>query len=272
MEWSKLKTIILLMLAGVNLFLLVLVGLRAGRGAIYEDETRQTAVQVLEQRGIAFGLEQVPDDISLPAFSVTRDRDREEADAQALLGDVTREEGVRPRYTGDQGSAEFSMNGTFLAEFSGEAWVLQPGQSVEEASRNCLALIGFQASEGAVTARGEETVFTCFQIREGAPVFSCPATLTWQGDRLVRMEGVRLVGTASAGAGQSLLSTPTILLRFLSGVSQEGYVCSRIEGMDAGYLTSGSGRTVQLTPVWRMATDTGYFYMDAASGAVTQAE
>ena len=48
MEWSKLKTIILLMLAGVNLFLLVLVGLRAGRGAFYEDETRQAAVQVLE--------------------------------------------------------------------------------------------------------------------------------------------------------------------------------------------------------------------------------
>ena len=49
MEWSKLKTVILLMLAGVNLFLLGLVGVRVTQGAFYEDETRQAVVQVLER-------------------------------------------------------------------------------------------------------------------------------------------------------------------------------------------------------------------------------
>ena len=273
MEWSKLKTIILLMLAGVNLFLLLLVGLRAGRGAVYEEEARQAAAQVLEEGGITFGLEQVPDDISLPVLSLTRDREREEADAQSLLGDVTREEsGVRPRYTGAGGTAEFSMNGSFLVEFSGTAHSLQPGQDVADASRAYLARIGFQATEGWVEHQGDLTVFTCLQLWEGTPVFSCPATLTWQGSSLVRMEGVRLAGEASAGAGQSLLSTPTVLLRFLSGISQGGYVCSRIDGMEAGYLAAGSSRTVQLSPVWRVRTDTGYFYVDAATGAVTPAE
>lgn len=272
MEWSKLKTIILLMLAGVNLFLLLLVGLRAGQGALREEETRQAAVEVLEQGGISFGLERVPDDLRLPALSLTRDREREEADARALLGDVAREEGVRPRYVGAQGAAEFSMNGAFLVEFTGDARTLQAGQSVEAASLECLALIGVQAGSGTAAAQGEETVFTCFQTWEGVPVFSCPATLTWRGDVLVRMEGVRLAGEASAAPGQELLSTPTVLLRFLSGVNREGYVCSSIDGMEAGYLTGGSGRTVQLTPVWRMSTDTGVYYVDAATGAVTPAE
>ena len=269
MEWSKLKTIILLMLAGVNLFLLLLVGLRAGRGAVYEEEARQAAAQVLEEGGITFGLEQVPDDISLPVLSLTRDREREEADAQSLLGDVS---GVRPRYTGAGGTAEFSMNGSFLVEFSGTAHSLQPGQDVADTSRAYLARIGFQATEGWVEHQGDLTVFTCLQLWEGTPVFSCPATLTWQGSSLVRMEGVRLAGEASAGTGQSLLSTPTVLLRFLSGISQGGYVCSRIDGMEAGYLAAGSSRTVQLSPVWRVRTDTGYFYVDAATGAVTPAE
>ena len=273
MEWSKLKTIILLMLAGVNLFLLLLVGLRAGRGAVYEEEARQAAAQVLEQGGISFGLEQVPDDIDLPVLSLTRDRDSEAEAARALLGDVTQEDaGARRRYTSELGAAEFSINGAFLVEFLGEAQSLQPGQRVEEASRDCLALMGFQAMEGRTETLGALTVFSCVQRWEGTPVFSCPATLTWQGDRLIRMEGVRLAGEASAGAGQSLLSTPTVLLRFLSGVNQGGYVCSSIEGMEAGYLASGSGRTVQLTPAWRMTTDTGYFYVDAATGAVTPAE
>ena len=273
MEWSRLKTIILLMLAGVNIFLLLLVGLRAGRGALYEDETRQAAVQVLEQGGIAFGLERVPDDIHLPVLSLSRDRESEEAAARALLGDVTREEGgARPRYTGPGGTAEFSLNGAFLVEFDGGTQVLQTGQDVEEASRELLARIGFQAGALASSSQGGELQVTCLQTWEDTPVFSCPASLVWRDGVLLRMEGSRLAGEAAAGPSQALLSTPTILLRFLSGVSQEGYVCSRIDGMEAGYLTSGSGRTVQLTPVWRMTTDTGYFYVDAATGAVTPAE
>ena len=275
MEWSKLKTIILLMLAGVNLFLLVLVGLRAGRGAFYEDETRQAAVQVLEQGGIAFGLERVPDDIRLPALSLTRDRDSEGTVAGILLGQVTQiteEGGVRPRYAGENGTAEFSMNGSFLVEFTKDAWSLQTGESVEDASRNCLAEIGFQASGSFVETRGDEAVFTCVQDWEGAPVFSCQVTLTWQEGVLRRMEGVRLAGQAAFSSELGLLSTPTVLLRFLAGISDGGYVCSRIDDMQAGYLTGGSGRTVQLTPVWRMTTDTGYFYVDAATGAVTPAE
>ena len=275
MEWSKLKTIILLMLAGVNLFLLLLVGLRAWRGATHEDETRQAAVTVLEQGGVAFGPERVPDDLRLPALSLTRDRESEEEAARALLGQVTRtteEGGVRPRYVGEAGTAEFSVNGAFLVEFAGEARALQPGQSVEEASRDCLALIGFQAGAGTTETRGDETVYTCVQLWEGSPVFSCRAVLTWRGEVLVRMEGSRLAGEASSASGQGLLSTPTVLLRFLAGLSDGGYVCGRIDGMEAGYLTGGSGRTVQLTPVWRMSTDTGDYYVDAATGAVTPAE
>ena len=275
MEWSKLKPIILLMLAGVNLFLLVLVGLRAGRGAFYEDETRQAAVQVLEQGGIAFGLERVPDDIRLPALSLTRDRDSEGTVAGILLGQVTQiteEGGVRPRYVGENGTAEFSMNGSFLVEFTENAWSLQPGQSTEEASRDCLTQIGFQPADAAVSTLGEETVFTCVQAWEGAPVFSCQVSLTWRDGVLLRMEGVRLAGQTTSGPGQELLSTPTVLLRFLSGISDGGYVCSRIDDMQAGYLTGGSGRTVQLTPVWRVSTDTGDYYVDAASGAVTPAD
>ena len=39
--------------------------------------------------------------------------------------------------------------------------------------------------------------------------------------------------------------------------------------MEPGYLTSGSGRSVQLNPVWRIVTDTGTYYVDGVTGAVT---
>ena len=132
MQWSKLKTIILLMLVGVNLFLLALVGLRAGQGAYYEDETRQTTIQVLERGGITFVPEELPEDISLPVLALTRNRESEKNVAQALLGTVTQtsESGVRPSYTGPKGTAEFSMNGAFTVTFTDGSWQRQPGQSV----------------------------------------------------------------------------------------------------------------------------------------------
>ena len=270
MQWSKLKTIILLMLVGVNLFLLALVGLRAGQGAYYEDETRQTTIQVLERGGITFVPEELPEDISLPVLALTRNRESEKNVAQALLGTVTQtsESGVRPSYTGPKGTAEFSMNGAFIVTFTDGSWQRQPGQSVSDASRNCLEQIGFQAMEEEVLTQGDTTWATYCQVWEDAPVFSCQVTLTWEGESLVRMEGSRLDGTSTPSA-QSLLSTPTVLMRFLAGVSQNGYVCSQITDMEPGYLTSGSSRSVQLTPVWRIDTDTGSYYVDAVSGLVT---
>lgn len=271
MEWSKIKTIILLMLVGVNVSLLLLIGLRVGRGALYQDETRQAVVQVLKRGGIEFELEQVPRDIDLPTLTVTRDRDSEARISQILLGDVTQtgESEVRPSYSGPGGTAEFSLNGSFTVVFDQERWRCQPGQDLSDASLACLEQIGFHGTLEQSVTLGDTTVLTYFQTWEDTPIFSCRATLTWVEQALTAIEGSRLSGEAEGSSTQSLLSTPTVLMRFLASVSEGGSVCSRIESMSPGYLTSVSGRSVQLTPVWRIITDTGAYYVDAVSGTVT---
>ena len=271
MEWSKLKTIILLMLVGVNAFLLLLVGMRAGRGALYEDETRQAAIQVLERGGIEFGLEQVPKDIDLPTLTVARDRESEHSMAQTLLGDVTQtgESEVRPSYTSQIGTAEFSMNGSFAVSFAQDRWRCSAGETLSEASQSYLEQIGFTGILDQSVTKDSTTTLTYLQEWEDSPIFSCSVTLVWEDQVLTSMEGSRLAGTVDSSSTQTLLSTPTILMRFLSSVSEGGSVCSRIEAMTPGYLTVGSGRSVQLTPVWRILTDTGAYYVDAVTGTVT---
>ena len=271
MEWSKIKTIILLMLVGVNACLLLLVGMQAGRGAFYEDETRQAAIQVLERGGIEFGLEQVPKDIDLPALTITRDRESEHSMAQALLGDVTLtgESEVRPSYTSQAGTAEFSMNGSFTVSFVQDRWRCSAEETLSDASQACLEQIGFTGTlEQSITRDGTVTL-TYFQEWEDSPIFSCTVNMVWEDQVLTSMEGSRLAGTLDSSSTQALLSTPTILMRFLSSVSEGGSVCSRVEAMTPGYLTVGSGRSVQLAPVWRILTDTGAYYVDAVTGAVT---
>ncbi len=275
MEWSKLKNVILLMLLCVNAILLLLVGSQAGQDSRYQAETRQAARAVLEQGGISFALDEIPDDLTLPVTTVTRDRSGEAGIAAALLGEVTPEgeSEVRPRYTGPGGTAEFSMNGSFIITFTPGTWTLEEGQAYEDASQACLDAMGFTGALSDLSRNGDETVLTYCQSWEGAPLFSCSVRLHWQGSDLIQVEGQRLDGTAAPASGKTLLSTPTILVRFLAGINEGGYVCSRIDAMDSGYLFTGNTtRQVQLTPVWRFVTDTGTYYVNAVSGEFTPLE
>ena len=200
MEWPKLKNIILLLLVCVNVCLLLLAGLQGSRSARYEEETRQAAIDVLEQNGITFGPERLPADTQLRPLTVTRDRESEAQVAQTLLGSAERqgENEVRQLYVGEGGTAEFSMNGTFSVSLQPGAWVKEHDRSHADASQACLERIGFQGAletEERDEASGQVRL-TFHQEWEDAPVFSCRVVLTWEGDELVHLEGSRLSGTS----------------------------------------------------------------------------
>ena len=267
MEWSKLKNVILLMLLCVNVILLLLVGSQASRDLRYQTETRDAARAVLEQGGITLTLDDIPEDISLPVVAVTRDRSGEAAAAAALLGEVTQqgESDVRPRYTGAGGTAEFSMNGSFTIDLNPGVRSLE-GMDYASASQACLEAIGFSGILTDTGSVGKDTILTYCQSWDGSPLFSCSVRLRWQGEDLIQVEGQRLDGT-TAPSTQELLSTSTVLVRFLAGINEGGYVCSRIDSMTAGYLSgSSTARQVQLTPVWELTTDTGVYYINALTG------
>ena len=271
MEWSKLKNIILLLLVSVNAFLLILVGVQESRAARYEEDTRQAAVRVLEQSGITFGPERVPQEAGLSPLTVTRDRESEAIVAQTLLGDVSREgeNDVRHRYSSVQGTAEFSMNGTFSVRFQPGAWAKEHERSYEDASQSCLERIDFQGTliSSESGERPGQTVLTYYQNWEGTPLFYGQVNQLWQDETLRRMAGQRRSGTRTAA------SDATVLVRFLAGVTEGGFVCSRIDEMNAGYLlVSGTTRPVELTPVWRITTDSGAYYVDAITGELSPTE
>ena len=56
------------------------------------------------------------------------------------------------------------------------------------------------------------------------------------------MEGQRLSGTITSSSEEETLSAATVLVRFLAGVTEGGFVCSRIDEMNAGYLIVAAPR------------------------------
>ena len=61
-----------------------------------------------------------------------------------------------------------------------------------------------------------------------------------------------------------------MLIRFLAGVNDGTVsVCGEIREMTPGYQANLSRPTTILSPVWRIVTDTGAYYLDGVTGAIT---
>ena len=91
MEWSKIKTIILIILAGTNLILFSFVMRQDLQSRSVQQQTRQEAIAFLEKNGVAVDESIIPKSAALQPQQVERDREREPELAQALLGSQVEE-------------------------------------------------------------------------------------------------------------------------------------------------------------------------------------
>lgn len=273
MEWSKLKNIIIIMLACVNAFLLVLVLHRQQESRSYSENAREDAITVLWNTcRIALDRELLPEDMPLSAMAVERDSALEQRQAEALLGTLTGTPSDSMRYEGTRGSAQFYINGSFSAELVEGAYPV--GESTPE--EFALALMETLEVEGEVlsaetSAWPSQAVVVLRQSWDGNPIFDCTATLLFQDGELREIQrdvSRRLVGTPQAVGGTDCLDMVTLLLRFADYVKQNSRVCSEITGFTAGYALDAQSEPTRLTPTWYVTTDNGAYYWNAVTGDI----
>lgn len=269
MEWSKLKNIVLLILAATNLCLLMFV-VQQELGELREQQrARANAAEFLAQRGIDAAETQIPSTRQLLPRTVERDLDSEGAAAAALLnGEVSVESrgGEVYRYYNASGFVQFHSDGAFSAEFTKNA--IPQGDSREKTGLEVLGRMGF---EGELLSQSEDRmVFR--QLWQGYPLFSQQVTLVWEEGCLTAMAGGRrLMGEPVQDSSRAPITEATALIRFRNGLSDLGDVCSQIESITQGYVsvTSLTG-PMAMNPVWRIVTDTGMYQMDLLTGALSR--
>ena len=274
MEWPKLKNIILLMLLCVNAFLLVLEIQRQWESHTYAQGAREDAAAVLwETSRVHLDLDLLPQELSLPVLTVSRDPELERAQAAALLGEplTLSQDGLG--YEGPRGTAQFYVDGEVSAALTPGAWPLEG--AAEDFALELLEAMGIEAEVLSVEELGAETVVTVGQLWAGTPVFDCTAVLVFRDGALREVRGEesrRLVGDPQpAGGTWEGLDLPTLLLRFAAYVQANGVVCREITGFTAGYALDAQSEPARLIPTWRVETDAGAFDWNTATGAVTPA-
>lgn len=279
MEWSKIKTIILIILAGTNLLLLSFVLRQDMQARSAQRQARQEAVSFLENNGVSVEETIIPQEMSLQAQLVERDRESEPELAKALLGSQVEERslgGEVYRYHNQQGYIQFHADGAFQGEFVDGAFPLG-SESPQDYAVEIMKRLNFQGEILKVSGGEEsdaETTVVLRQIWDGIPLFDRQVTLLYRGGNLVAMTGGRrLTGTPQVDENRQSMEVPTALIRFYHGLTAMGDVCSRIDSITQGYVGSNySPGPSSLVPVWQVVTDTGTYLLDTITGEVSRME
>lgn len=204
MEWSRIKTIILIILAVTNVSLLGFLVQRELQVQNARQEARQNSIQFLENNGVTVEDETVPEEMTLLPQTVEWDREQEREAAAVLLGGEVQEQAWSDeiyRYYNETGSIQFHRDGTFQGEFVEGAFQLE-GQDAAAYSLQVLEILGIQGESLSVQAdSGEEDAVTvvCRQLWNQVPVFNHLITLTFREDSLSAVEGRRIDGRTGSG-------------------------------------------------------------------------
>lgn len=268
MQWGKVKNILIVILAAINVFLLGNLCMKQWQAWQRESELRAHLSTLLEGYGLALDPRfKLPGDAALPQLSLDRSRASEETVSAALLGDElnrTEQEDGAVRLENDAGWLEWRADGSVSGEFETEN-ASQAEKEAEKQARRLLEKWGVRREDTTLTSEG--LAVTASGRAAGMPVFNRALTFTFDGEGGVTLSGLWFFGTPYTTAREnSVVCVPSdALLEFAA--AQEG--CTSVRSMEAGYrLQSDSSRRLQLVPTWRIVTDGGEYLIDGAKKSI----
>ncbi|NCB51570.1 MAG: hypothetical protein EOM54_06790 [Clostridia bacterium] len=271
MDNSKIKNLIILILLIVNVFLLAVMGVDKVRNDRIRKEAVEGVVSIMASKGI-----EVSDDVNLSfagldVLSAARDLKAEKRRISAVLGKVSVDDlGANILYyQGEYGQAEFRGSGSFDILMNEGA--VSVDSDAEATARNFLKKLGISAMKGENSAEvdfsdGAGTVV--LSCRSGqTEIINCKVTFTFQRSSLIVVTGTRPLDDVSADVSGDELDFPTVLMHFMDIVSSSGHIFSELKDAELCYMQNASvSGTGVLTPVWRLVTDAGEFYINGLTG------
>lgn len=260
MKTSRLKNIVILILALANVFLaaLLLVQQSQQRAAYRRTCEELTALCALD--GISIDAAALPRDDALATVDLARDTDTEQQFAELLLGSVQRIDagGGIYRYEGASGSAVLRSGGQVEVVCT---------RAVDDPDALCAEVFSaFGYTETQRAADGNEITATRRLGEDG--IFNAWLTLRFDGDTLTGADGVLL----PAGSGRldaDGLDAVSAVVSYLDYRNASGVICTAITGVQRGYLLqSAASAPLRLVGVWRIETDVASYYVNSSNGEV----
>lgn len=267
MQWSRVKTILIITLLLVDGFLIAMLGGKALFVYQRQQEMRQHVEMILLKNGITLASSmKIPRSAPMPQLRVDRSRADEAALANALLGgDATRrEEGEESHFESTSGEVVWNERGEIHARLTPEGYSMPETKQVGARAAQILQAAGLYMPD-VVWKTGEDTATVCARLA-GYDIFNQTLTI------LFSKKGIRITGCWTFDTPYSTKSdvyTSYSAADALVLFAQHGPV-SQIQGMEPGLLlTNGSTNYSQISPTWKIYTEQGIFFIDPLKKVVS---
>lgn len=273
MQWDKVKNVLIVILLAVNLFLIGNFGAKLWQNRQRAAELEANLRTLTQTYGIQLdGAFHLPQDKVLPTLSIDRSRADEEAVALAMLGEDaerTEQEDGTVQFTSDRGKAEWRADGTVRADCTTGQDAPADASAALRQAKQLFSDWGLQAEDASFTSDGLTVTLT--GTVAGQPVHNRMLTLSFEKDGSVSLTGLWSFGTPYTtvrGSGVAC-NAADALLEFAARVQDT----TEIDSMTAGYrMEVDSNRRLQLTPTWKIETDSGEYLVDCAKKTIVDQE
>lgn len=271
MDSVKVKNFIILVLLIVNAILLSVFVSDTLRERAQRSGAVEGAVQLLAENGISVAEDVDLSEREIETLSLARDTEHEERMVTNVLGNaaVSDQGGNILLYFGSRGEAGF--RGTGGVEMNLHSGEYSARGDLTGCARGFARSLGLRTVSEPVSLNLDEdsdegTLELCCSY-DGVRVINCVLSFTFADGELLGVYGTRVLDTVTGERQQELIDVPTVLTRFLSLVLENGHVCSSLDELELCYnMQANAAGEATLTPVWRIETDTGEFFINAVTG------
>lgn len=268
MERYRLKNIMILILALLNVFLLAALAVRGTEARTVQRVQQQELVSLFAADGVVLDASLIPKETALTGCTLTRDETLEQKAAALLLGERaerTVQGGGICTYTSEGGAAVFRDTGSFDAACS------SPAENGEALCAEFCREFSYDTPVFSLDETGSGTA-TAVRLWEKAPVVNSTVTFTLERGSVTAVSGSLLPLTAAGETGEDMLSAFAALTAFQQMRHESSSVVSTITAIELCYeLQSTAASPMVLIPAWHISTDTASFYVNCASGTVRRA-
>ena len=268
MDWSRVKTIMIALLLGVNIFLLITYIRQDNMYRRDELATRSDVCTILREQGIEVEEKLIPlDSVTIsPALLENSEIDTRKA-ATAVLGSVAESEtegGIV--YTGKSGNILFSQN-SFSLVYSAERKVESATDAIKLA-REISGKFGISANLNQIKCESDSGgyIIKIPQSFAGIHVFNYDVSAKISETGSVISYGKIAGGGRITYTDDDVMSTSAVMMQFADAVEgrNSGF---KITAVELGYAAVASApNVISLAPVIRIETDIEIFYMNAKNG------
>lgn len=266
MERARLKNIIILILALLNLFLAGYLSVQHLQAKSAHNRIAQELSQLFAGDSIALNADVVPfDSAPLPRIPV-RNTEEDRLLAAFFLGNnlnAIDEGGGIYTCRSSAGEALFRYNGSF------DIRLLSSAEDAETLIQRFCETYGYHDLTWNLNIQGESGTVSAVQYVDGYPVVDAVATFHVEKNRLTSVSGIHLPQSTTTSEGDAITAA-TALTIFLQERRSSGAVVSAVSDVYPCYrLQTTTVSPMSLSPAWCIDTNTGKYYVNSSTGTVT---